>query len=371
MVFTGLNILYYFFNRKKIGNDFTFFEHEKFLKGNYFVKEANADADKNYTFKVYELDEKEKINKSIFFVKQAKKFDSTNLLDLDTEVRILKALNKDANLGKYVPTLIDADFNNGFIATNYIDGSNLKNYLTKNHQYIGVIKDEEYLVSNIFIQIARLMADLHGLPYKADFTKYTPLPFHLNVEFLDNLTTIIKLENAEVVSKNIPNQETINNLKAIIPLLKQIDYKSNALIHRDTHFKNFIYNPTDKVDVQIKLIDWELTSFGDRYWDIARIISSLLDIGNNRNEKKQLFIARVIQQFWKNYHINSKKVSTPKNVLKVVNFILCEKLLRQFELMVSGEKIDEDKISELLTCLDNPKSVVINYINLYYELTNA
>lgn len=371
MVFTGLNILYYFLNRNRAGDNSPFFEHEKFLKGNYFVKEANADADKNYTFKVYELDEKEKICKSIFFVKQAKKFDSVNLLDLDTEVRILQTLNKDVNLEKYVPTLIDADFNNGFIATNYVDGSNLKNYLTKNHQYIGVIKEQEYLIRNIFIQIARLMADLHGLPYKEDFTKYTPLAFQLNEEFLDNLSTILKLENAEIVSKNIPNQETINNLKAIIPFIKQIDYKSNALIHRDTHFKNFIYNQTDKVDAQIKLIDWELTSFGDKYWDIARIISSLLDIGNNRSEKKQLFIAHVIRQFWENYHINSNKVSTTKTILKVVNFITCEKLLRQLELMVSGEKIDADKISEILTCFNNPKSVVINYINLYDELANA
>ena len=370
MIFTGLNILYYFLNRNRIGQDIAFFEHEKFVKGHYFVKEANASADKNYTFKVYELDEKDKKDKPIFFVKQAKKFDSVNLLDLDTEVRALDILNRKDSLLEYIPTLIDADFNNGFIATNYVDGNSLRNYLTKNHQYIGVIKEEEAHISHIFKKMAHLMAELHNLPYKEDFAEYSPMLFQLNEEFLDNLSKISKLENSEIVSKNIPNQQIIDNLKAIIPFIKQIDYKKNALIHRDVHFNNFIYNQTSNTS-ELKLIDWELTSFGDKYWDIARIFSSLLDIGTNRIEKKQLFISQIIKHFWRDYHFNSKKIITSRKILKVINFITCEKLLRQLELMLSGEKIDADKISEILTCFNNPKSVVINYINLYDELTKA
>lgn len=370
MVFTGLNLLYYFLNRTdKVKND-GFFELDKFKKGYYFVKEGNADSYKNYSFKIYELDEKERISKPMFFVKQAKKFDSQSLLDIDAEVRALEIFYKNKVLNTYIPTLIDADFNNGFIATTYLDGVNLRDYLIGKHRFIGIGKNAESTISSIFKEMAILLASLHKLPYKNEFAEYTPMPFQLNEEFLNNISKILKLKNADIVSKNIPSQLTIDNLRAIIPFLKQIDYKKNALIHRDAHFRNFIFRPIHN-GFELKMIDWEMTSKGDRYWDLAKVLSSLLNIGNNTTDEEKMFISKIIKQFWNDYHAISKKKKGENTILKVINFIVCEKLLRQLELMLTGEEVDADKVSEILRFFQNPKSVVINYINLYDELTSA
>ena len=68
----------------------------------------------------------------------------------------------------------------------------------------------------------------------------------------------------------------VNEKKGFVNRVKQIGNKwqVKSLIHGDIRFANFILTGSTKT--KIKLIDWEISDFGDPLWDVAGVFQSFL-----------------------------------------------------------------------------------------------
>lgn len=379
MVFSGLNILYYLLNRTTQVNEGieqigyrnqvkVFIEIEKFKDGYYLVHERENSI-RNFSFRVFELNPQESIKKSLYFIKQVKAFNKINLLEIDAEARALVALNNNG-MKDFIPTLLDSDFYNGCIIMNHIDGEVLQGYFVKSYRFIGFGIKIEDIWKSIFLRMSKILSVLHSIPVKQNFPEYTPAVFQLSEEFLTNIDKVRELNKDLVIDQNLPSKKAIQYLQGILPKLSQADYCKNAIIHRDAHFLNFIYNNAiEENKVAIKLVDWELIGIGDKFWDIAKIYSSLLDL--HTDTTKTEFINEVIVLIWKEYHRESKIEREDKNILKVINFILYDSLERELNTMMEGGLLDENKIEEIHKSINNSNEISINGINLYNILAKS
>ena len=369
MVFTGLNILYYLLNRKR--EEATYLDQSKFINGQYLVKE-NTNSLRNFSFIVFELNENEIIENPLYFIKQVKSFDKINLLDIDSEARALFLFNGNS-MSEFVPKLLDSDFYNGCLITEHIDGKDLRDF-SINFSSIGYNEKTEKKWEKIFSELSKILAVLHQQSTKINFPEFTPGIFKLEVEFLTNIAKIQEKKQGFVLNRNLPNNNITDLLSQIVPLLKKINYTKDALIHRDAHFKNFITDADNKEpeNLTVKLVDWELTSIGDKYWDIAKIYSSLLEIyGSYDYEDKSDFFKALILILWNNYHKNLNIEKTNEAALKVVNFVLIDILEVELSNMMNEESLQETKIREIYDALSNPKNWKWKNINLYETLTSS
>lgn len=379
MVFSGLNILYYLLNRtnqvnediKQFGNRTpvkAFIEIEKFKDGYYLVHERENSI-RNFSFRVFELNPQEGIRKSLYFIKQVKAFNKINLLEIDAEARALVAFNNNG-MKDFVPTLLDSDFYNGYIIMNHIDGEVLQGYLVKSYRFIGFGIKIENIWKSIFSRMSKILSVLHSIPIKQNFPEYTPAVLQLSEDFLNNIDKIRELNKDFFIDPNLPSKKVIQYLQGIFSNLSKANYSKNAIIHRDAHFLNFIYNNAiEENKVAIKLVDWELISIGDKFWDIAKIYSSLLDL--HTDTTKTEFINEIIALIWKEYHRESKIEREDKNILKVINFILYDSLERELNTMIEGGLVDENKIEEIYRNINNSNEISINGINLYKILAKS
>ena len=370
MVFTGLNILYYLLNRKR--EEGTYLDQSKFINGQYLVKE-NTNSLRNFSFIVFELNKNEIIEKLLYFIKQVKSFDKINLLDIDSEARALAFFKSTNLMSEFVPKLLDSDFYNGCLITEHLGGTDLKDF-SRNFSSIGYNLTTEQKWKQIFSELSKILAVLHQQNTKINFPDFTPEVFKLEVEFLTNIAKIQEKKQGFILNRNLPNHNITDLLIQIVPLLKKINYTKDALIHRDAHFKNFI---TDAENVEpesltVKLVDWELTSIGDKYWDIAKIYSSLLDIyGSYDYEDKSVFFTELILILWNNYHKYLNVKETNEAALKVVNFVLIDILEVELGNMMNEQSLEEVRIKEIYDALSNPKNWKWKNINLYETLTSS
>jgi thiamine kinase-like enzyme len=93
-------------------------------------------------------------------------------------------------------------------------------------------------------------------------TEETNVPWIFN---FDNYNPHKRFENPifKLVSQNNDLVKALNNLTAL--------WQPNCLIHNDIKLNNILINDNQT----IKIIDWEMVSIGDRYWDLACFFQSL------------------------------------------------------------------------------------------------
>ena len=191
--------------------------------------------------------------KTVYFVKYAR--NSTSHEALHKEWLVYQYFKSNQSLYSLVPKLIVDSFEHSVMVIEWINGeSSLASSLPK---------------KEVVALIARTIGKLHKYTANAE----NILNFSRKTWVLSNLSKEKEWEQSPQLKKHIENVQK----KIIISGMKQANdqWKSDALIHGDLKWEHCIVTGNKEASF-LKLIDWELATYGDSAWDIACVISDIV-----------------------------------------------------------------------------------------------
>lgn len=192
-------------------------------------------------------------NKAVYFVKHAR--DTENVEALEKECLLYKYFGEHNLLKSLVPKFILEDTQTSVLIVQWTNGIN--------SFYSSIPRDE------VLVLIAKALAKLHINTCKVksvvNDSKKTWIISNLSKE--EEWNKFLQLSN------NITEVEK----KIIIDGMKHAHdkWKSDAIIHGDLKWEHFIISDNNG-DSSLKLIDWELATYGDSAWDVACVLSDII-----------------------------------------------------------------------------------------------
>lgn len=188
-------------------------------------------------------------NGNNFFVKQQLEYGDYDIQMWQQEVLFYKNVNVQSDFTKlidFLPNYIGYNLSNKILVLEFLEG----------YSDLGktVINDE------IGLKIVRFLKTISNISFEN--TDETNVPWIFN---FDNYNHNKRVKNPilKLVSQNTDLVKALNNLTTI--------WQANCLIHNDIKLNNILINNNQS----IKIIDWEMVSVGDGYWDLACFFQSL------------------------------------------------------------------------------------------------
>jgi len=195
----------------------------------------------------------------------------------------LKNLIPDSHIIDFFTEVLDFDSENSIMILKYLHQySDLKHFYESQKKYSP----------NIAYQLGCAIASIHRITFDSDKTKQffiqNKVDFDTSSIFLSELEEIYPVIFSKISKDNIKfyklYQRSINLQKAIKELQK--NYEPRCLIHNDLNFNNIlIHNQWQDINSQdneqesiIKIIDWELFTWGDPALDLGNIIANYLNL---------------------------------------------------------------------------------------------
>jgi thiamine kinase-like enzyme len=223
-----------------------FLYHQGFLKSSDYQQnflEITEKRSKNLSFFVKHS------NGNNFFVKQQLEYGDYDIQMWQQEVLFYKNVNIQSNFTKiidFLPNYIGHNLSNKILVLELLEGySDLEK---------TIIDDEKGL------KVVHFLKTISSISFEN--TDETNVPWIFN---FDNFNHNKSIENPifKLVSKNNDLVKALNNLTNL--------WQPNCLIHNDIKLNNILINNSQS----IKIIDWEMVSIGDSYWDLACFFQSL------------------------------------------------------------------------------------------------
>ena len=188
-------------------------------------------------------------NGNNFFVKQQLEYGDYDIQMWQQEVLFYKNVNIQSDFTElidFLPNYIGYNLSNKILVLEFLEG----------YSDLGktVINDE------IGLKIVRFLKTISNISFEN--TDETNVPWIFN---FDNYNHNKRVKNPilKLVSQNTDLVKALNNLTTI--------WQANCLIHNDIKLNNILINNNQS----IKIIDWEMVSVGDGYWDLACFFQSL------------------------------------------------------------------------------------------------
>lgn len=235
-------------------------------------------------------------NRPLWFVKQIQYATSEVIASLSREAYCYQSAQIEktlAPLHEIMPRFELFDIENSILVLEYLDGVNA----AEAHQGVGVF---DVQIPEI---LGKLVAKLHHM---------TPLVLQspLRHIFLGNRPWV--LENA--LGANYPSRRSSflslftadKEIAKAIAVLQQ-SWHRNTLIHGDTRLENFFFCRAKDggANLDVRLVDWELTDLGDATWDCANVMQHywIQWISSNSPPNSQTWegLQSTLQHFWRAY----------------------------------------------------------------------
>lgn len=343
MIFTGYSLFAYFIDNKRLLQvpDFS----------SLFIKES-AKTSKNYTYTLGRFVDN-KFQKELF-IKQSKDFNSDSLLSINIESEVYKCLENNNSVTDFLVKKVIFDSYHNLLILKY---DKIKE---ENLFFIYNARTSSLLAQKLSIILATFHCALVQEIDKDNpfFFQRKPGIFAITNEELAKEKNIRKINLIIKIGCKPRSKETILILKSILPYLSTIQYCQDTIIHNDIRYDNFIEG-----EKGIKLIDWELACWGDKYWDLASLF--ILFLQKSGSELWRGYTRNALGIIWHTYHAIREFTPTDDDLKKIIRFIGLKILENQIEM----EKDEVDlKIADMII---NPEIALCNEINIWETIKNS
>jgi hypothetical protein len=258
MILTSRNIAYYLLERR-------FITPESLVDGDFVVVDTSR---RNRNFKVIRKRDPG------YFIKQVQQWEPQAIATLQREAMCYWLSGNDPNFAPLAPLLpkyYGFDPDRHILITELLpDAENLSEYQRR----LGVFPVE------VGSQLGEILGTYHRtIPARLENSSQQSVfpgqpPWILSVHHLSGHPTApMSAANSQllgVVQKYPEFQRPLDELRA--------QWRTNSLIHGDMKWDNcMVYAGNDKNDeLEIKIVDWELSDFGDACWDVGAIFQAYL-----------------------------------------------------------------------------------------------
>jgi len=283
------------------------------------------------------------INKDLanqLFIKQIRRSDLPNIESLKTEATVYYLANNNSefnNLSNFIPRYFNYDYNAKILITEYLgDYIDLQSFLNSNKQLnedTGKALAETF--NSYHIDLDKKKQSIKPFSH---FKKQQPWVFNIPSMNLEQWKHTSKSETDKNAIGLIENDKRFLNLISETSTL----WENNSLCHGDIKFQNILINNKAQANSSVKIIDWELAFIGDKTWDIAGVINSILvnwisssSKGDEKNylEKFYPFVNSLIE----NYECVSKMMNPKEWYLKLIKFTALRLIHSCFESTASSQ----------------------------------
>ncbi len=345
MIFTGYSLLAYFIEN----NSKSPFEEKDYPL--LFIKESEITS-KNYTYSLGKIID-DKFERELF-IKQSKNFNSDSLLSLNTENEVYDHLKNNTGVFPFLVEKIHFDIHKNLLI--------LKYYNIKEENFLSTYTPNSS--ASLAQKLSTILAEFHSAlllevdkenPY---FLQVKPRILYLTKDELINNENIRKINSTIKITSNLRSKRNVDMLNSVLPHLSAIEFKQDTVIHNDIRIENFLKNESD-----IKLIDWELACWGDKYWDMACLFAMFLQ--KTDNEQWRAYTKNALKIIWQNYHQVRQLSYTDSDLRKIIQFIG----IKAIETRLEKEGADIESI--FVDMIISPETVVYNNINIWETIQTA
>jgi thiamine kinase-like enzyme len=257
MVLTTRNVVHYLLERGLLSR-------ESVVDGDLWIVESTR---RNRNYKVIRR------QAPGYFVKQVQSFDQQAIASLRCESSCYWLAKNDADfapLAPLLPAYHDFDANANVLVLGLLDKGES---LTDLHRRTGDFSLESAE------SLARILATYHrGIPAVArkqslEATFLQRVPWILSIDqFNPAMGGTISGGNTQIVGIIQRYPEFAASLETL-----RAQWTAQCLIHGDVKWDNCLMVPKEgNADKELKLIDWELSDFGDPCWDVGAVFQAYL-----------------------------------------------------------------------------------------------
>ena len=249
-------------------------------------------------------------NGSSYLLKQPSVSNAYNYKFVEKEARFYSAIKTNSefsSISTIIPRFVDYDKQNKILIMEFIPNTKaLSYYDEKNQDYIRNFALLGKIIAMYHIKFWRQINN----PIFSFLHKSLPLTLYI-ARPRPEILSVMSAANYELL-KIIQHQTQISEFLEKIP----DEWKVKTLIHGDAKLDNILVSVDKKREMRMKIIDWELVDFGDPAWDVAGIMSDIIqqnffslmnfDTRSKRKLDKQFEllmkkIKRPMSEFWKSY----------------------------------------------------------------------
>lgn len=298
MLITRQNVTHYLLERNLITMD-------SVVDGDLMVVDMSR---RNRNFKVIRM------HHPSYFVKQIQNWDPQDIAALQREATCYWLAQNEADFAPLAVLMPQYHFYDAMrhvlIVDLLPDGENLSEY----HRRLGKFPvDVATRLGQVLGTYHRQVGlDRNSRPQYSVFPKMVPwiLSIHHHRADQFNAPSAANWQLLSIVQKYPEFQQTLDTLRD--------QWQTNSLIHGDMKWDNCIIfaQPGQDHPLQLKVVDWELSDFGDACWDVGAIFQAylsfwILSMPITRDVSPEQFIEKApypleemqpaIQEFWKTY----------------------------------------------------------------------
>ena len=295
-------------------------------------------------------------NGTNYLLKQTFYYKQYKITPLEIESRFYELVHKNydyKHIRGIIPNMISFDPDQNILTLELISQARTL------REYFHNIQDNEInssLHKDIFAKLGKMLAQYHSC-FRNCINDKNMISF-----IKDRMPFMFSLlhPSPEIFSRLSPaNLKFLKIIQRYPELNKQLKYlgrewQTETIIHGDLKWDNIVFSYSKYQSISLKIIDWELVSFGDPAWDIAGVFQDLISFWlqtspifdeNKLPEKttniRLLNAQEIIRTFWYNYlsYLDINESESDELLLRCTKYSAIRLLQKSWESLQSVSEL--------------------------------